>query len=205
MVDPKIIQEIYDPSHIGAVVLDGLLDEEFCEGIARSLVDTRENYDLFGVSKNKQGHVYQDMQTFYCEDAESRASFPPEFAFYMDFLYAIDSLNRENLNFQKRANDSIGVHFYPQGSAGISPHRDYASDINLISIYCMSGEADFCVARTRDREGEVRHRVKQGSVIFMRAAREDSEQDLRPFHYVENVDSDRYSIIFRERECKPTK
>jgi hypothetical protein len=87
---------------------------------------------------------------------------------------------------------------YEPGQLGITPHRDSLRAINLIVLINLGGEADFY--RCDDRQGThaVRLDTTPGNGIFLRAPGFLSTS-VRPFHFLTNIRSTRYSLGLRQR------
>ncbi|WP_088892472.1 hypothetical protein [Leptolyngbya ohadii] len=87
---------------------------------------------------------------------------------------------------------------YLPGQLGITPHRDSLRAINLIALVNLSGQAKFY--RCDDRQGT--HAVPldttPGNVIFLRAPG-FLNASVRPFHFVMDIRSTRYSLGLRQR------
>ncbi|HAG83325.1 MAG TPA: hypothetical protein DCL61_19820 [Cyanobacteria bacterium UBA12227] len=87
---------------------------------------------------------------------------------------------------------------YQPGKLGVSPHRDWRSAINLVCIFNIGGMGDFYLCSDRQGTNAVQIATKPGNVIFLRAPGFLSSQN-RPFHYVANIRSIRYSFSLRQR------
>lgn len=98
--------------------------------------------------------------------------------------------------------NSIGIHKYPAAGGGIELHRDYKKDKNLVGALSIAGEADFLLSKAREGAYVDKTRLKPGKLVLMRHPRNSQEYDMRPFHAVQGIGQDRYSIIFRERESE---
>ena len=93
---------------------------------------------------------------------------------------------------------------YQPGKLGVSPHRDWRSAINLVCIFNIAGMGDFYLCSNRLGTNPVQITTKPGNVIFLRAPGFLASQN-RPFHYVANIRSTRYSFSLRQRlKCKQT-
>lgn len=87
---------------------------------------------------------------------------------------------------------------YEPGSLGITPHRDRLSSINLVCIFIIGGQGKFCLCR--DRSGSQARVIDSspGSVIFLRAPGFSNSAE-RPFHYVSDIQTTRYTFGLRQR------
>lgn len=87
---------------------------------------------------------------------------------------------------------------YLPGQLGITPHRDSLRAINLIALVNLAGQAEFC--RCHDRQGThaIQLDTTPGNVIFLRAPG-FLNTTVRPFHFLTNIRSKRYSLGLRQR------
>ena len=92
-------------------------------------------------------------------------------------------------------NDLV-VQRYPPGSFGITAHRDHVRYTGLVALILLSGEGRFFVAKTRDGAGAREIPWRPGEVLLMRAPGFAGRSD-RPFHYLSDVSSERYSVGLR--------
>jgi hypothetical protein len=97
--------------------------------------------------------------------------------------------------------NSLSLQKYEQGSIGITPHRDGLRYINLICIFVIAGQGRFFVCADRSGKEAVEIDATPGNVILMRASGFLGE-DLRPFHFVSEIRTTRYS--FGLRQLRPT-
>lgn len=94
--------------------------------------------------------------------------------------------------------NSMVLQRYDPGQLGITPHRDSLRAVNLICLFNISGQAKFY--RCADRQGTNSIEVDStpGHVIFLRAPGLMGLSD-RPFHYVTDIQTTRYSFGLRQR------
>lgn len=85
---------------------------------------------------------------------------------------------------------------YAPGSTGISAHRDHLRYSGLVAILQLSGDGDFRLAESRDGKGARTVPSVPGWVILMRAPGFAGRKD-RPFHYLERITAERYSLGIR--------
>ena len=187
---------------LGATVLHDAITAEGRENLL-SLARECEPFYTWR-KRNVPTGVVQEMRTFYLEEERS-------VPFYLEekiasFLSEYDPLYQRigaEAGFTFDGRYSVGFHHYPVGSAGITPHLDYTVDFNLIASFVLSGDAPFGIAQDRQGNGSVDLHAPAGSVILMRAARNDNEQSLRPFHYLRGpMEEERYAMLVRVRECR---
>ena len=94
--------------------------------------------------------------------------------------------------------NSAVLQCYQPGKLGVSPHRDWQSAINLVCIFNIDGIGDFYLCSDRQGTNAVEIATKPGNVIFLRTPGFLSSKS-RPFHYVANIRSMRYSFSLRQR------
>ncbi|MBD0337144.1 MAG: hypothetical protein ICV62_16775 [Cyanobacteria bacterium Co-bin13] len=87
---------------------------------------------------------------------------------------------------------------YTPGQLGITPHRDSLWAINLIALINLGGQAEFYRCDDRQGTGAVQLDTTPGNVIFLRAPGFLNSQ-VRPFHFLTNIRSTRYSLGLRQR------
>jgi hypothetical protein len=87
---------------------------------------------------------------------------------------------------------------YEPGQLGITPHRDSLRAINLIALVNLSGQAEFYRCDDRQGSNAVPLDTTPGNVIFLRAPG-FLNTSVRPFHYLTNIRSTRYSLGLRQR------
>lgn len=87
---------------------------------------------------------------------------------------------------------------YLPGQLGITPHRDSLRAINLIALVNLSGQADFYRCDDRQGTNAVPLDTTPGNIIFLRAPG-FLNATVRPFHFLTNIRSTRYSLGLRQR------
>ena len=150
-----------------------------------------------------EGLVTQDMHVLYCGEADrqnAQREFPAIQCLRSEYLAWLEPLGIAG-HFKPEIN-SIGVHLYPANSQGISPHQDYASDRNLISIFVLKGNDPLYLCKDRNKTESFPLNASPGDLILLRAPRNEAEKPLRPFHYLEKLVEERITLIFRQRQRK---
>ena len=194
--DPRVIAgELYNPDKIGGISIEGFLEEDFR---LRLLEEIKQGHWI--KAKREYKKAVQDFHYFNLgeEDENPQSGFP--LVNLMKELYnqLYKALARE-ASFQTGGINSISVQKYLKGSLGITPHRDEARYKNLVSNFILEGEGDFCICEDREKSNSIRLVSGPGSLILMRAPRNSGEQDLRPMHYVDRVERERYIIGLRDK------
>lgn len=100
-----------------------------------------------------------------------------------------------------RLNDLVAQRYWP-GSFGITAHRDHVRYVGLVALVVLCGTGRFCVCR--DRAGAKTREIpaKPGDVLLMRAPGFEGRRD-RPFHFLTDITSLRYSIGLRQDDGPP--
>lgn len=185
------IDQIYDKEHCGVIMLKNFLPDDIHKQISDYL-SNENNKTKYIKLPYMYGKTIQDMSVwnFASENKEIN-------------ILKNKYLEIRNSIFRKYDIDlEICVNYYDKGAKGISPHRDFSTSVNMIGIYVVHSKNDFCVADTRDKQNEKRFDAYDNTLIIMRGPRSTDENDMRPFHYVENIIEDRISIIFRENKTE---
>ena len=94
-----------------------------------------------------------------------------------------------------RLNDLV-VQRYPPGSFGITAHRDHVRYTGLVALVLLSGEGRFFVSEARSGNGAREIQWRPGELLLMRAPGFAGRDD-RPFHYLSDITSERYSLGLR--------
>lgn len=94
-----------------------------------------------------------------------------------------------------RFNDLI-VQRYPEGSAGITPHRDHIRYRDLVAIVTLAGRARFHVCPDRSGRDAREVAMPPGSLLLMCAPDFAGRRD-RPFHMLSAVSERRVSLGLR--------
>ena len=198
----EIVKELYDFSKLGGVSIPNALTEEACNDFITEIAVLKYRFQRV---QRVRGRVVQEMETFYIENANTIVDLP-------DLNEKLSRLQDEYLElyekigalagFKERFN-SVGLHFYGIGSAGITPHQDFAAGKYLIASFVLSGNAPFFVCADRKKTNSVELPSDPGSIVLLRAARTEEEQRKRPFHYVPGpMEMERYSILIRTETKK---
>ncbi|MDE0391914.1 MAG: hypothetical protein OXI57_07595 [Rhodospirillales bacterium] len=90
---------------------------------------------------------------------------------------------------------------YPPGARGITPHRDHVRYVGLVAIVQLSGDGRFGLCTDRSGAGARVLEAGPGDGILMRAPGFGARKD-RPFHFLDGIAVERYSLGMR---CNRTK
>jgi hypothetical protein len=129
----------------------------------------------------------------------------PQTSLYLDLTESFQALLHESIaqaglhlfDLPLQFNSKV-LQRYEPGQLGITPHRDSLKAINLICLFNISGQARFCCCADRSGTGSIAIDTTPGHVIFLRAPGFLGSSD-RPFHYVSEIQSKRYSFGLRQR------
>ncbi len=94
-----------------------------------------------------------------------------------------------------RLNDLV-LQRYASGSQGITPHRDHVRYQSLVVLLVLSGHGQYCICSDREGNGAREIPAPAGHVILMRAPGFANRKD-RPFHFLSDITSERYSFGIR--------
>jgi hypothetical protein len=199
-IDPKKVLQIYEPNHNGAISFDSILSEEGANILLHSIKSIEDSLLKCKDPYNKK--VQQEMQTLYKKSDEQDFDFKEPFKSVLhDFLVELNPLFRnvaQYAEFEKPLPNSVGIHKYSKNSVGISPHKDFSRDVNLITNIILQSRNSFYVCDDREKNNPARIYSPPQSIIFMRANRAIDKEDRRPYHFVEGpIIQDRYNIILR--------
>lgn len=94
--------------------------------------------------------------------------------------------------------------YYPPVSGSFYRHRDLSQNSNLVGIISLTGHAIARIGEVQSRfmpmDLEASYAVSPGGLMLMRAERECDivdRNDLRPYHSIDSVDGERFSLVFR--------
>jgi hypothetical protein len=203
-VDPIRVREslhyLYDSSSPGAVSIPDFLQPRFLA----MLINDIYNHDgmltyIHNIHDVKDGRIEEEFETAKLGDDRiilDKDAFPVIMQLreaYASFHSIIDIITPSF--------NSLNVHRYIPQYKGITPHRDFNSDKDLVSIFCISGEADVGICDNIKGDNRQLLDSSPGSLILLRAPRNDDDRknhSWRPYHFVENIKTERYSIGIRQ-------
>lgn len=203
------LREMYDPENVGGMFLPNMLGKKFTELLRNEVTETYSD-GLFVEQPSQEGVVRQNMSTLYVGASDAPEGVRRVTLEDLPFVSALADRYTTLYNVVARATthfeqilkiNSVGIHRYPSDGGGIAFHRDYVRDKNLIAIFSVSGPSRITFAFTREWRGSVSYTTQSGDLVLMRSNVEDPElkQELRPFHRLETLGEERFSVIFRNR------
>ena len=93
--------------------------------------------------------------------------------------------------------DDLVLQRYEPGALGITAHRDSLRYMNLAALFTLAGEARFALCQDRSGQASRDIDAAAGTVILLRAPGYRAT-DRRPFHFISNIRSRRYSFGLRQ-------
>jgi hypothetical protein len=190
----KILEEL---SSIGATSLR-ILNESFRKALLK---------EAAGYEYQPKNEVVGSGDRIVRQQLSSFENFPSESRYLLLRDSFQDLIERglaglEPYPFERALNfDSMVLQKYEEGSLGITSHKDGLSFINLVCIFIIGGKGRFYVCS--DRSGRAAKEIDAfpGYVILMRAPGFFGAEDDRPFHYVTDIPTKRYSFGLRQRQA----
>lgn len=195
----EVARELYDFSKPGAISIKNVLTTKAIEDLVRA---AKLNSNLFIEIPRYEGTTEQEMQTLYLEkvtECKLAIESLPVFERFRKEYREIYKQIAQEAQFDEPDFNKVGFHRYPAGSLGITLHRDYERHINLISIFNLMGDAKFYYCENKDKRGSQELDVLPGSLILLRGARNENEQQFRPYHYIVPMKNERLSINVRKK------
>lgn len=193
----QIVDELYDFSRIGALSIPDFLSQKAIIDLFTGAMSARK---LFTRAKKEVGKVTQEMENLYVENIDHallNKYFLTTVTQFKEEYGEVYKRIAEKAEFSFKEFNSFGFNYYATGSAGITPHRDFKSDENLVSIFVIEGNAPFFVCRDYEKTDSRELNSSPGSLILLRAARNKEEQQNRPIHYVAPCISPRLTAVCR--------
>ena len=129
--------------------------------------------------------------------------FPPKLSIFWDLGRELEQLLHEVLGklalpllLERFQINDIVVQRYAAGSSGISANRDHLKYRGLVCLILLSGTGQFFICKDRLQSKKSEILWTPGSILFMRAPGL-ANHDERPFHYLVDIRTERYSIGLR--------
>ncbi|MBI3334212.1 hypothetical protein HYZ97_01890 [Candidatus Pacearchaeota archaeon] len=196
----RIAQELYAASQPGVMLIPGFLSQEFCE---RAMSEFRKREELFHEAPHVENTTRQELKVYYCGEADGAEKRTCPFQLIASLRERYSILCKklgERAGFQQGSViNSIGIHWYAPCSCGMGTHRDYSKDINLLSMFALSSTTPFNVYADKQGTGKLTLPVTPGSLVLMRGPRCAEENEMRPYHSVDRVLEERFSVLFRQK------
>lgn len=183
-----IIKKLHNPDNIGGFAIKNFLSEDFRYALLEEAKTAK--YEKQKIH-NEKTNVVQDLESYTLTNRDED-KFKLSHLWQREYTKLIGGLFENNFPY------SIVMQHYKKGLLGISPHRDYLRDRNLISIFVLDGAAKLYICQGRTKRGAVELESSLGSLILLRAPRNVNEKHIRPIHYLDNVAEERYSLALRQ-------
>lgn len=172
---------------LGHLFTTDVLTPEVCSSLIKeiktfSLPQVRAFYNGVKQDFRYQQYRLEDLATF------------SELNRLLDGYLTIYSQARSVLNYCDTTPSIAFNHYLPGGL--IDPHRDESQYRNIITIISLSGEANFNICQDRQTVLTA-YKMLPGSMMTLRAPRNPDEKNLRPYHSVGPVITERYAIVIR--------
>ncbi len=195
----EIVRNLYDFSQSGVISIQNVLTPRALKDLQKA---AHLNTHLFREVLYNEGTAEQQMSTLYFDKVPQEAialeSLPILSQLRLEYHPIYQSLAKE-AQFKEDDFNKMGFHRYQAGSLGITTHQDYERHINLISIFNIAGNTPFYYCKDEHAIHACEIDSSPGSLILLRAARDESEQRYRPFHSVGKVNAMRLSLNIRTR------
>ncbi len=190
----KLCKKLYDPNETGVVVIRQFIDPSLCNLVLGELKGNERNY----IQRPKR----------YGNTSQELASWDFEMAIMRNYPY-LSEVENAYLNLSKNLHEKIenafevdevrvNSSFYQKCDIGIGPHKDNSFSVNFTFIFVIKGKSNFCTAEDKNQTNEIKFSTDQGDLVILRAPRKIDSEDLRPIHYVCDIEEDRHIIVFRE-------
>ena len=196
----KIVRELYDFSKPGILSIQDVLTRT---GLENLLKVASLSADIFEEAQTEEGDVDQEMSIVYFEKVLKEKIDETALDILSRFKTEYERVYRHiarAARFEEIDYNKIGFHKYLKGSMGILPHQDYARHVNLISIFNLKGKSSLFYCKDESKVDSIEIDTSPRSLVLLRAARKESEERYRPFHYLESIEEERLSLNIRTRK-----
>ncbi len=172
-----------------------LLREEFRQALLQEARSARYSTEPASIGQGAQR---------VCQDVATQCVFAPESLYHVlrgAFQQLLDTtlgvLSPSPFASPLRLTE-MRLHRYSRGSLGMTPHQDGACFCNLVCVFMLGGRGEFGLCT--DHHGRQPRWLDgaPGQVIFMRAPG-FLPANTRPFHFVRDIRTDRYTLGLRQR------
>jgi len=187
-----ISSELYDFSKAGTLSIKGFLKEPFRQALLSEM-----KQQSYVKAPREYLNAIQELEYVDIKSAEQIEAMSNVINLLHAYSHMHDAVAKI-ANFSK-ARLAITLQRYWEGSIGLTPHMNPAAKYkNIVSIYVVDGEALFYTCKDKSGNGRRVIESSPGSMILMRAPRNDDEKELRPLHGVGTVTKERYVIGIRD-------
>ncbi|MBI4176071.1 MAG: hypothetical protein HY518_02625 [Candidatus Aenigmarchaeota archaeon] len=188
----RAVESLYHPSHPGGMSIKSFLNDSF----RKELLEEARGAAYTKPPEYPGSRVEEDYDMCVLFDGE-RGILRPEYPGYLLLKDAYESFLADNLPPGLGISQEV-LNRYRPGSGGITAHRDFPTNINLVSIFVIGGQGRFYICADRERHNAAELENPPGSLILLRAPRNWKERSQRPYHFVEDIKEERYTCLLRQ-------
>jgi hypothetical protein len=171
--------------------------------ISIPLLEESDRLQLLGEVRNLSYTAQQEyLPNGVREQLSSSVEFPRNslcVAFAQSLEQAIADQTEEMspypFNHPFRLNELMAQH-HEAGSLGITPHRDFLYNRNLIGVLIIEGKGQFWLCDDRTGTNARPVRSEPGDLILMRGPG-FMGSDYRPMHFVDSISTERFTLGMR--------
>lgn len=200
-ITPRQVQELYSLDTDGILHLKGVLYKILNKEKIQEWYQNK--WKEFQKKEEKYIQNNQEVALVYDGPFEGMKSFssPSEAAIHQLWSTVRNELNRySEIPFKKGDRLESKLIKYPVSTLGVGAHKDLSSNVNAIILFNLYGKTTFYTASDKDRSNEKGYSVEPGDIVIMRGPRVPEENDLRPIHYVLDIEEERLVFVCREIE-----
>ena len=219
-IDVRKCSVIFDPEHIGGIRIRQALHPEFLNHLRSEILELDEK-KLLVKAPEKFKRATQNFYGLYVGSADGNRDITLEdlpitrrlseiYTYEIYNLmgplgpYRLTHANSNGNSATKKSEhdvlvNSVGIHKYPAIGGEITYHKDPNECVGLVGIFSVQGRIKFSLAASRDGHGEIPYILEPGDLFLMRATMHllNNTYHMGPFHKVESMGEDRYSVTFR--------
>ena len=190
LITPKALAEKLEVMEEEHAAVAPLLDAAQCDALARSAktLTYRPAQPVVGAGAQT---VYQDFSL--CYDLPQDSVFRLLAKRLEHLLCGALALTRPRLLVEPFLINDLIVQHYPAGCKGITPHRDHLRYRGLVALVILAGAGDFSLCRNRQGDDPKPLASAKGDLLLMRAPGFGGSE-IRPFHYLADIRTDRLSF-----------
>ena len=181
--------------HIRAVSVPILTDD-----FRQKLLDEAQNYPLRYINNSMGSGKNEVKQEMYLQNQLRMNGALGELVSNFQILFNDSISGLEFFDAEVVFNDWI-IQKYVPGCIGITPHRDRTDYRHMICLFVLSGYGRFHISKDRVKSDSMEIVNLPGDVILMPGPGFKGMHH-RPFHYLEDITTDRWVFGLRHDETK---